>query len=60
MHYKLTILGACAPYSRLIYIEFHSLSRKERKMTCHQNPGPAYHICDHHLVIGRLPVLTRD
>ena len=39
MHYKITIFGACATYPRL-YIELHRLSRKERKMTCHQNPGP--------------------
>ena len=24
------------------YIELHILSCKERKMTCHQNPGPGY------------------
>ena len=40
MHYKITIFGACAPYPILIYrTELHRLSRKERKMTCHQNPG---------------------
>ena len=37
MYSKLTIFGACAPYP---YIELHCLSRKERKMRCHQNPGP--------------------
>ena len=41
MHYKITIFGACAPYARY---ELHLLSRMERKMTCHQNPGPGYHI----------------
>ena len=24
------------------YIELHRLSRKERNMTCHENPGPGY------------------
>ena len=40
MHYRITIFGVCGPYPRLIYIELHRPSRKERKMTCHQNPGP--------------------
>ena len=45
MYYKITIFGACAPHPRLIYrIELHRLSRKEKKMTCHQNLGPAYDI----------------
>jgi hypothetical protein len=49
MHYKITIFGASAPNPRLIYrIELHRLSRKERKMTCHQNPGPGH---DEHLVV---------
>ena len=31
---------------RSIFIELHRLSRKERKMICHQNPGPGYqHLC---------------
>ena len=38
MRYKMTIFGACAPYPRLI--ELRRLSRKERKMTSHENPGP--------------------
>ena len=40
MHYKLAIFGACAPYPRKIYIEIHRLSRKETKITRHQNLGP--------------------
>ena len=31
------MFGAWAPYPRLIY---RIVSRKERKMTCHQNLGP--------------------
>ena len=42
MHYKITIFGACAPYP-YPYNELHRLSRKERKMTCHQNPDPDRH-----------------
>ena len=41
MHYKLTIFGACAPYSRL-----YRLSCKKSEMTCHQNPGPVYKHCN--------------
>ena len=38
MRYKI-IFGAHAPYPRLVgYIELYRLSRKEIKMTCHQNP----------------------
>ena len=36
MHYKITIFG------NNYYL--HRLSRKERKMTCHQNPGSGYNI----------------
>ena len=59
MDYKITIFGACAPYPRLIiksgneeeltcfnkYREtiLHRLSRKERMMTSHQNPGPDHY-----------------
>ena len=40
MHYKITNFGACAPYP---YVELHRLFRKERKMKCHQNPGPDHY-----------------
>ena len=39
MHYKITIFGACAPNSRLIYWTALSISQK-KNMTYHQNPGP--------------------
>ena len=38
MQYKITILEP-GLHIQDLYIELHHLSRKERKMTCHQNPG---------------------
>ena len=43
IHYKITIFGAYAPYPRLILNCIVYLARK--KMTCHQNPGPAHNEC---------------
>ena len=43
-HYKITILEACAIQDQ--HIKLHRLSHKERKITCHQNPGPGNELED--------------
>ena len=59
MHYKITtVFLEPALHIQDLYIELHGLARMERKMTCHQNPGPGDETLQQHSLPQALGLLT--